>query len=359
MIISLYKLQTKITQIVAFYSACLIMIALVVVLFTPYQYYLLALVLAISLIGGLLFIQQSRAITNRLLPYPSMHLLPSAETLPKVSLAGLYVLIVDDHDFNRHLLNRHFTALGASTSLAEDGPAAITAITQACENNTPFNLAIIDHFMPNMSGLELAEYIRVEEKRSDIKLVLTSSEDLSEQDDFVQEAGFDAILKKPIHEDTLCSVLDTLFNHQKNLSKKDTSTCPHMRVLIVEDNPINQIYLKENLAPHFKYIHTADNGMEAVDLAMQQNFDIVLMDLCMPEMDGFEATRILRHISTHKQAPKIIALTASSNSALEEKCYHAGMDAVLSKPIHPDTLLDVVTYLATNNIKHANKKSKG
>ena len=263
----------------------------------------------------------------------------------QAELLHLPVMVVDDNSTNRKILLEMTAGWGMDVSAADSGLAALEAMTQAHEAGKRFRLAIIDGSMPNMDGFELAEHIRQDPRLAGaLIMMLTSTGQLGDAAR-CRQLGIAAYLLKPIWKSELLSAILTTLG--QDAAAPRTLVTRHelqqagrsLRVLLVEDNAVNQIVGLRTLE---KLGHTAvlaNNGSEALSLLSKQEFDLVLMDVQMPVMDGLTATRHIRATEkiTGRHIP-IIAMTARAMRGDREICIAAGMDGYISKPINREEL---------------------
>jgi two-component system sensor histidine kinase/response regulator len=261
-------------------------------------------------------------------------------TLPE--LRGVRVLGVDDHAVNRAILEAQLGAWGMQIDCVADGAAALARLRAAHAEGRPYALAILDYQMPGMDGLELAGAITAGPALAPTRLIMLSSVSHRGHGTAAQRAGIAAMLTKPVRQSSLFSCLLSVFGATGHPALSSPTARPweearvplHARVLVVEDNVINQkiaVRLLEKLGCR---VDVAANGLEAVGLLAELVYDVVFMDCQMPEMDGFEATRVirLREASSGHHVP-IIAMTANAMQGDAEQCLAAGMDDYLSKPV--------------------------
>jgi signal transduction histidine kinase/CheY-like chemotaxis protein len=260
------------------------------------------------------------------------------------TLEGRRVLIVDDNTTNRRILTLQTQAWGMIPR--ETGtPSEALAWIRAGEL---FDVVILDMQMPDMDGLMLAQEIKREDDGEKLPLVMLSS--LGQP---AEDVGLDAYLTKPVRASQLYNVLTTLFSEEldaeaperERKSAFDAGMAERLplRILLVEDNPVNQklaMHLLERLGYQ---ADLAANGLEAMDVLRRQTYDVVLMDVQMPEMDGLEATRHVRQEMAEDAQPHIIAVTANAMKEDRDKYLAAGMDDYLSKPIRVTELVMALT----------------
>ena len=253
------------------------------------------------------------------------------------------VLIVDDNATNRRILCLQLHAWGMQPRDTETPAEAL----QWIKRGDPFDLAILDMHMPGMDGVTLAGRIRKQRDAKTLPLVLFSSLGRREAD--VDEGLFAAYLGKPIKPSQLFDTLAGLFAEQPSAEKRSAPAKLQMdpemakkhplRILLAEDILVNQKLALRLLQQMGYRADVASNGLEAVQSVERQPYDVILMDVQMPEMDGLEASRQICARWPRGQRPTIIAMTANAMQGDREMCLEAGMDDYVSKPIRPDELI--------------------
>ena len=268
-------------------------------------------------------------------PEGSVHLEPAP------ALAGKRLLVVDDNAANRRILTVWCTRWGFEVRAA-DRPGKALEWLRAGE---PFDLAILDMHMPGMDGLMLAREIRrLNGPLRELPLVLLSS--LGDRIAGEDALLFASYLTKPVRTAVLQAALVAVFTAQPPGAAPASAPAAgatwhpsaDLRILLVEDNPVNQKVSTRILASHGLRADVAGNGLEALEAIARQTYDVVLMDVQMPEMDGLEATRRIRGRKDAAQ-PWIVAMTAGALEGDRELCLDAGMDDYLSKPVRVDDLM--------------------
>jgi CheY-like chemotaxis protein len=260
-------------------------------------------------------------------------------------LAGKRLLIVDDNATNRRILSLQCSKWGMVTRDTGAPPAAIAMI----EAGETFALAILDMHMPGMDGRELARALRG--KAPKLPLVLFSS--LGRREQTVEDTLFSAHLSKPLRQSQLFDTLVNLLSTEPETKLPESKpTAPQLdpemarwhplRILVAEDNVVNQKLAIRMLQKLGYRADLASNGIEAVQSVERQTYDVVLMDVQMPEMDGLEATRALTRRMPPGRRPRIVAMTANAMEGDREMCMAAGMDDYVSKPIRPDKLAEAL-----------------
>jgi CheY-like chemotaxis protein len=257
-------------------------------------------------------------------------------------MEGKQVLVVDDNATNRNILQLQLLQWKMTPVMASSGKQALDVLSW----NNRIELVITDMHMPEMDGLDLASEIRG--LYDHIPIILLSSVG----DDHCKKYPelFNSILTKPVRQNILCKhILDNLGKkgkivgekEQKNgqLSENFAAKYP-LQILVAEDNPFNQI-LATTILTKLGYVpQLAENGYDATVLAAKETYDIILMDVQMPVMDGLEATRALRENQSYR--PVIIAMTANAMQGDKEECLAAGMDDYLSKPVKPEEIMHML-----------------
>jgi len=280
---------------------------------------------------------------------------PREDWVSPDSLAGIPVLVVDDNRTNRRILQDILTNWGMQPSLAEDGPAALEQFESAIARGSPFRIAILDVLMPEMDGFMLAERIRQRPQLQSCRLVMLSSAGQTENWARCQELGIARYLIKPVKQSHLRETLERVLSTRDEPRAGAGSVLPPpaeatrpLRVLLAEDGLVNQRVAREFLAQRGHQVVVANNGREAVEAFEREAFDLVLMDVQMPDMDGLEATRTIRRKeqTTGGHLP-IVAMTAGAFKEDRERCLNAGMDAYLAKPIRPTALYNTIAALTT------------
>ncbi len=262
-------------------------------------------------------------------------------------LRALKVLVVDDIPMNLDIMGRHLSALGiAHVSTAHDGFAALAEVERAWRAGKPYDLAFLDQMMPGMAGGELVHRVRANKDLSGIRLVVVSSAGTHGVPEEVM-ALLDGHMDKPVRQHELRDCLTRLYQvlPQQPAPKTVTPTPSHgaqersqMRILLAEDNKINQKCAQALLEKRF-HLTIAENGVQAVDQMRRHDFDVVLMDIQMPELDGPGATRQIRALPAPKCHVPIIAMTANAQPGAHEEYLAAGMNDYVTKPISPAALL--------------------
>jgi PAS domain S-box-containing protein len=259
------------------------------------------------------------------------------------TLRGKRALVVDDNDTNRRILTTHFAAWGM---LARATGSPLEAL-EWIRSGEPFDIGILDMHMPEMDGVALARSIREHAAAVPPPLVLFTS--LGRREAQIESEGFAAYLHKPIKPsqlfDALVSVLAEQPVHVAARETPRSELAPDMarrhplRILLAEDNVVNQKVALRLLGQMGYRADVAANGLEAIDAVGRQIYDVVLMDVQMPELDGFEASREINRRWPGDRRPRIVAMTANAMQGDRELCAAAGMDDYVAKPVRIEELV--------------------
>ncbi len=260
--------------------------------------------------------------------------------VPRKDLGHVCALVVDDNQTNLDILERYLRSWGVNVSTAGGSQQAI----EVARGSTEFDIVLLDWRMPEMDGIELARMLRKERGLLGIPMILLSSVGNPGRD--VHEEGINKTLNKPIRLETLYDLLtetladDPLEESSNREPKPEASKMLKGRVLLVEDNLVNQLVAAKLLERLGLISDIADNGVEAVKAIKNSHYDLVLMDIQMPEMDGFQATAAIRQHEQEQGLVRtpIVAMTADALPGDQQKCFDVGMDDYLSKPVGGDRL---------------------
>ena len=271
-------------------------------------------------------------------------------------IRGLRVLVVDDNATNREILCHYLSAWGCLVVETPDGPSALAALREAAGGEAAFELAILDKMMPEMDGEELAIAIKKDEAIRETVLIMLSSMPDMGGIDRLKAAGFASWLSKPIRRSLLYDVIAAVAAGAQPAAEPAEPVAPQplaaaasaagARILLTEDDEINREVALEVLVRAGYHCECAANGREAVNAVLKGDYDLVLMDCQMPELDGFDATAVIRAVERKKNAVfgahahlPIVALTANAMKGDRERCLKAGMDDYIAKPIEPAELI--------------------
>lgn len=273
----------------------------------------------------------------------------------KEDLSGIRVLLVDDNEVNRKLFGKLLDYFGTKPEVLEEPKLAVNMLLEAVAAGNPFRIAILDYNMPGLDGLTLGRAIRSESSLDDLSLVmLTSSGERGDAKDF-NSAGFTAYLTKPIRTDILRAALESVLGQAtadtkfitRHIVTEDTNQVQHTEqqfkghVLLVEDNLVNQKVATAMLTKLGFSIDLAEDGLQGLNRWRQGQYDLILMDCRMPNMDGYEATRLIRTEEQGARIP-IIALTANASREDKDNCQNAGMDDFITKPFRNIDLIQTL-----------------
>jgi len=278
-----------------------------------------------------------------------------------MELSNLPVLIVDDNNTNCHILEKVVSKWGMHPATADNGESALKAIQKSIKAGKPYLLLLIDAFMPGMDGFMLAsEVSKISEMKNAAVIMLSSAEQRSRAKDY-KKYGISGFLLKPVKQSELYNaILDVLYHtdvykkDKKTVSDKKAIQEDHpaesrLRILLAEDNAINRKLATSLIQKRGHEVVQAENGLKALDYYKQGGFDLIIMDVQMPVMDGLEATHEIREFekSSGTHIP-IIAMTAHAMAGDREKCLEAGMDDYISKPIKPERLFNAIHSIIKN-----------
>jgi len=290
-----------------------------------------------------------------------------SEPLPKQSqeLVELPVLVVDDNASNRQILKEILTNWHMKPTLANSGAEALTALEKANLTNS-FALVLLDVHMPEMDGFAVAKQIRNRYKHQGTKIVLLTSASSPSDVARCRELGISNYLSKPIKQSELFDAIVTaMVEHGRKAEQSESTSASirpserSLRVLLAEDNAVNQTLATRILERLGHKVQVVNDGKEAIRQAQAEDFDLIFMDVQMPEMDGLEATTAIRaaEAGTGKHVP-IVAMTAHAMKGDREKCLDAGMDGYLSKPIRIDELKHAISEVEkTRNVGRSPEQS--
>ncbi|MBY0443672.1 MAG: response regulator, partial [Burkholderiales bacterium] len=271
--------------------------------------------------------------------------------MPQPDLRGRRILVVDDVESAREVMQELLESMSFHTQAVSSGQDALVAIQRASEQNTPFDIAFIDWKMPEMDGIETAKRIAEIKIVAKPKLVMVTAYDASEIQNHTQHLGLDKVLVKPVQASQLFDMVmrvlsdGTIHKHQheqpSSSQEEQLKSLSGGRILLVEDNELNQQVAGEILSDAGLLVDIADNGEIAVRMAQESPYDVILMDMQMPVMDGITATREIKKIARLCAIP-ILAMTANAMQVDRDNCSAAGMVDFISKPIDPDALWRVL-----------------
>ncbi|MFD2165067.1 response regulator [Thalassotalea euphylliae] len=287
--------------------------------------------------------------------------------MPSVDMSALHILVVDDNTTNREVIAKQLMKWGIKVTLAESAQQAIEQCHyQLAQNNPMFDIAILDMQMPNMDGEALAVGLKANPEFSGMKLVMMTSMQSRGDGKHFANLGFSGYFPKPVVRADLFAALHIIADggsalerakplvtqhyikeiHDPNALQTDSAdtsiALDALNILLVEDNRVNQMVAKGVLNKMGLDCDIAINGVDALNKMREKHYQLALMDIQMPEMDGYEATQRIRQgeAGDNHRDIKIIAMTANAMSGDREKCIAAGMDEYLAKPINKEALHD-------------------
>jgi len=268
----------------------------------------------------------------------------------KEDLSSKSVLVVDDNESARLIIEDMLVAMSLKVTAMESAEKGLQAIIQADKEGAPFDMVFVDwHMPPGMNGIEFVKALKklIISKKPPCVLVTGYA-----KDDVINDAtveGIEHVIAKPINASLLFETILSIFNLEASDHKIQKAHANHKtidlnslkgsRILLAEDNLLNQQIATEILEDEGFIVDIANNGEEAVNMTNQSHYDIVLMDMQMPIMDGLEATKTIRLKFTNNDLP-ILAMTANASDADRDRCMEAGMDAHITKPIDPNFLFE-------------------
>ena len=271
--------------------------------------------------------------------------------LKPVRLDELPILIVDDNATNLMILTEVLSNWHAQPVTVRNGPAALEALRSAAARGRPFAIVLIDGMMPDMDGLDLARHIRSEPLIAGVPLLMLTSSGPPEDDDVCRELQVSACLTKPVRQSELLDAVTGAlarssppYGVPRQCRPDDAGVDPNpsengLRVLLAEDHPVNQKVAVRMLERMSHSVVVVSDGLQALDAIESHDFDVVLMDLQMPTMDGFEALRAIRQREAGTGCHiHVAALTAHAMQGDRDRCLEAGFDSYLAKPVRQSEL---------------------
>jgi two-component system sensor histidine kinase/response regulator len=276
-------------------------------------------------------------------------------------LCGLRVLVVDDNATNRRILEEQLIGWRMRPMLAAGGRAALVALRLAKDAGTPFPLVLTDVRMPDMDGFALAQNIKEDPRLAEATIMMLTVAGQRGDVARCRELGVAAYLTKPIKPSDLLDAILTVIGMRSRQSDRPILVTRHslreerriFRILLAEDNLVNQMLATRLLEKRGHVVVVVNNGQEALAKLQETYspaFDVVLMDVQMPEMDGFQATAAIRELEKKSgQHLPIVALTAHAMKGDKERCLAAGMDGYVAKPIKAEELIEAIENLGLSS----------
>ena len=257
------------------------------------------------------------------------------------SLHGLAVLVVDDNETNRRILDEMLRGWGMTPQTVDGGSKALAAMKNAAAVSRPFRLVLLDVMMPGMDGFSVAEQMARSPELGDPALIMLSSAHKDETSRRADATGAARYLLKPVRQsellETIFAVLGVTAEAEALPPEEPSGERLSLRVLVAEDNAVNQRLAQRLLERRGHHVEIVGDGAQAIEALARADFDVVLMDVQMPGMDGFQATAAIRENEkqTGEHIP-IVAMTAHAMRGDRERCLAAGMDSYVSKPLRAD-----------------------
>jgi CheY-like chemotaxis protein len=279
---------------------------------------------------------------------------------PQCSLSEIPILIIDDNATNRRVLAGSVTNWGMRASLAASAKDAMEILRSTAAPGCPFPLILCDAHMPDMDGFALAEHIQHDEQLAAVKMILLTSDQQRGDAAFCRDLGIAGYLTKPVRRSELRAAISTVLQLAPADRRLDASVTRHslresrcrLCVLVAEDNAVNQLLVRRLIEKEGHAVVVVENGIKALRALEQQQFDLVMMDVEMPEMDGFEATAAIREREKATGGHQhIVAMTAHAMKGDRERCMGGGMDGYLSKPIRMAEFRETLARLESEIVR--------
>lgn len=272
--------------------------------------------------------------------------------VPPIDVRDMPVLVVDDNATNRQILEEMLRNWHMRPVVAQNGRDALAAMEHARNSDQPIRLVLLDAHMPGMDGFEVAAKIKQSPRFRDARLILLTSTGVGADMERCERLGVSAYLNKPVKQSELWNTIVTTLGAPSLKrtragtadGRKPASLAHPLRLLVAEDNSVNRELALRLLEKRGHQVVVAANGREALAALDRQTFDVVLMDVEMPEMDGIEATKAIRGKPSGAHVP-IVAMTAHAMKGDRDRCLEAGMNAYVSKPIDPAVLYETIEKL--------------
>jgi CheY-like chemotaxis protein len=265
-----------------------------------------------------------------------------------IDVKGLSALIVDDNAINLRVFSEILNHWGIVSTTVDNGAEAIKALQAMADTGGTFSLILLDAMMPTMDGFMVAKAIRDDKRFEPVTIMMLSSADRPDDFERCQALGINLYVRKPVKHSELWDAIQSALgktNAKKAISSDITLEKPSqlLTILLAEDNPVNQFMAVVLLKERGHSVHVANNGQEVLDFLQINTYDLILMDVQMPVMDGFQATETIREQEKISgQHMRIIAMTAHALKGDRERCLAAGMDGYIAKPVQEKELLELV-----------------
>jgi len=320
----------------------------------------------VELMGGSIAVDSRLGTGSRFWVTLPLALDPEPVMMPVTidDLQGLRILIIDDNDVNRRVLHQQIASWGMRNGSLPSAKDAIAILHQAQEQGDPYQFVLLDYQMPGIDGATLAASIKADRTICDVSVIMLTSVGHVREVRHLEGDAIDASLTKPVRQSQLLNVL--ALTRSKKLGREGRSAATadlqpektfagifaesRIRVLLAEDNMVNQKVATWMLKRLGLRVDTAANGREALEMFRMLPYDVILMDCQMPEMDGYEAVREIRRVETADHRVVVIAMTAEALAGAREDCLAAGMDDYVAKPVKLEHLADVLQkWIRTRN----------
>ncbi|HSN03947.1 MAG TPA: response regulator [Nitrospira sp.] len=277
---------------------------------------------------------------------------PAEKPAPAINLSNVRTLVVDDHPTNRLILHETLAAWGSRVTEAESGPAGLAELRRAAEAGTPYELLLLDCRMPGMNGFAVAEAVNGSPMRKGLTVIMLTSDHWADDIARTYDLGLGGYLVKPLRRSDLFQTIGIALGRTKGTpppqsdiaEARRATAAGSLRVLLVEDSPDNQLLIRSYLKHSPHRLEIADNGAIGVEKFKQGHYDVLLMDMQMPVMDGLTATKAIRRWERDQDLPPtpIIALTALALKEEAAKIFEAGCNTHITKPVKKTTLLEII-----------------
>jgi two-component system, sensor histidine kinase and response regulator len=278
---------------------------------------------------------------------------PAQPSPTEEDLQGMRTLIIDDNATNRRILSELTGQWQMKPHTCDSGESGLRELSRAAAEGNPYRLLLLDEQMPGMDGMEVLDRIRPNPALQNIVIMMLTSHDQVESAARCQQSGVETYLIKPIgSSELLGSIRLAMGVHMPASTVTPTAgvsgSSLSLRILLAEDNRVNQKVAIGMLGKMGHRITLATNGLEALERWRQSNFDLILMDVQMPEMNGLQATTQIRQEEAIGAHVQIVAMTASAMSEERDRCLAAGMDDFLSKPVSSKVIEQMITATFSN-----------
>jgi CheY-like chemotaxis protein len=269
-----------------------------------------------------------------------------------LQLTNVRTLVVDDHPTNRLILRETLAAWGALITEVESGEAALAELRRAGETGHPYELLLLDARMPGMSGFDVAEAVKASSVGRGLTVIMLTSDHWADDIARTYDLGLGGYLVKPIRRADLYQAISIALGRSKGTPPPQPFSSPPasegavrpLHILLVEDSGDNQLLIRSYLKHTGHRLDVADHGAIALEKVKHGHYDVILMDMQMPVMDGYTATRAIRKWERDQDLPPthIIALTALALKEETAKIFESGCNSHLTKPVRKQTLLDIL-----------------